>query len=68
MNTTTEPVTTIEISALLPPDARDMLTRAAREAAQMTQLSVERETHIEEAVQRVRNLYPHYFRIEAIQP
>lgn len=49
------------LSALLPPDARMYLARAAREAKN-TADQLQREMVIEAAIARVRLQYPHYFK------
>jgi hypothetical protein len=51
------------ICALLPPDARELLARAALEATGMAE-ALARETHLEEAIARVKTKYPRFFRIE----
>jgi hypothetical protein len=49
------------VSALLPPDARMALARAALEAKQIAD-PLQREMVIEAAIARVRLQYPNYFR------
>lgn len=49
------------LSALLPPDARASLARAAFEAKQIAD-PLEREVIIETAIARVRLQYPTYFK------
>lgn len=51
------------ICALLPPDARELLARAASEASSMAE-ALARETHLEDAIARVKAKYPRFFRIE----
>lgn len=51
------------ICALLPPDARELLARAVSEASDMAE-ALARETHLEEAIARVKAKYPRFFRIE----
>lgn len=50
-----------DISALLPPDARLHLARAAHEAKH-TNNPLEREVIVESAIARVRMQYPSYFK------
>lgn len=50
-----------DVSACLPPDAREILTRAAREARSIDS-QVAREAHIEAAIARVQSKYPNYFK------
>lgn len=49
------------VSACLPPDAREILTRAATEARSIDN-QVAREAHIEAAIARVQMKYPNFFR------
>lgn len=49
------------LSALLPPDARMYLTRAAHEAKNIAD-PLQREVTIEAAIARVRLQYPSYFK------
>lgn len=49
------------VSACLPPDARAILTRAAKEARSIDN-QVAREAHIEAAIARVQMKYPNFFR------
>lgn len=49
------------LSALLPPDARASLARAAFEAKNITD-PLQREMTIESAIARVRRQYPSYFK------
>ncbi|PQV51840.1 hypothetical protein [Paraburkholderia sp. BL21I4N1] len=49
------------LSALLPPDARTALARAASEAASIND-QFAREMHMEAAIARVKLQYPNYFK------
>ncbi|WP_175982575.1 hypothetical protein [Caballeronia zhejiangensis] len=49
------------LSALLPPEARELLARAAIEAKSIAGEAA-RAAHIEAAVERVRNNYPKFFK------
>lgn len=49
------------LSALLPPDARLSLARAAHEA-KYTKDALEREVIVETAIMRIRLQYPSYFK------
>lgn len=49
------------VSACLPPDAREILIRAATEARSIDN-QVAREAHIEAAIARVQRSYPNYFK------
>lgn len=50
-----------KLSALLPPEARLLLARAAQEA-QKLENELAREVHIAEAIARVRLQYPQFFK------
>jgi hypothetical protein len=50
-----------KLSALLPPEARLLLARAAQEAQQLKD-ELAREVHIAEAIARVRLQYPQFFK------
>lgn len=49
------------LSALLPPDARTALARAAQEASSIKD-QFAREMHMEAAITRVKLQYPNYFK------
>lgn len=49
------------VSALLPPEARMALSRAATEAKQMKD-ELAREIHVNNAIRRVRLQYPEFFK------
>lgn len=49
------------VSALLPPEARMALVRAAKEARQMKD-ELSREIHVNTAIRRVRLQYPEFFK------
>ncbi|MDR5772100.1 MULTISPECIES: hypothetical protein [unclassified Caballeronia] len=63
MNARTYPTPTQPsvISALLPPEAREILARAANEAKGITGEAA-RTAHIEAAIARVRFYYPRFFK------
>lgn len=49
------------LSALLPPDARTALARAAQQATSIKD-QLAREMHMESAIARVKLQYPNYFK------